>query len=154
MTYSLTISRTSLSLADLVVPSTGYEMGEGTFGPGGVTWNLGYAGSRFVDGDALVDARKANSNLAGVLRVVADEGSDPTVLQSREAVLVTALSQFAYTVTFTQTVGATSVTYSWSCQPANVSPSGGAFLDYHRNMLIQEFDVTIPRSAVPVSGPI
>ena len=145
MTSTLSISRASLSLSALVLPSSGFELGE-DFSPGGVQWARATAESRFVDGGAVTAARRQMTSLGGTLRAV---GTTPTSLQSNESVLLAALSQFAYTVTWSE-VGSTTATYTWTCQPADVAQVG--FVDYLRGMYVQEFAVTIPRQPVPVAG--
>ena len=146
MTSTLSIDRTSLSLSALVIPSTGFELGE-DFSPGGVQQQRALAESRFVDGAALTAVRRQMTQLAGTLRAV---GTTPTGLQANEAVLLAALGQFSFMVTWSE-VGATTATYTWTCQPADVETKAG-FVDYLRGMFVQEFAVTIPRQPTPVAG--
>lgn len=142
MTASLSIDRTSLALGALVVPATGYELGE-DFAPGGMVWARTFAASRFVDDAALTSARRETTSLAGTIRVV---GTSAAVLQTREAALRAALSQFSYTITWAE--GAT--VYTWSCWPADMVPS--ALVAEQRDVFVQEFAVAVPRASVPVAG--
>ena len=147
MSSTLTIDRTELALSALVVPTSGsFELGE-DFSPGGVRWQRALASSRFVDGGALTAVRRDMTQIGGTIRAV---GTTPTTLQANESVLLAALAQFSYTVTW-QEVGATTATYTWTAMPADVEPRGG-FVDYLRGMFVQEFAVTIPRQPVPVAG--
>ena len=144
MTSTLSIDRTSLSLSPLVVPSTGFELG--AFDPGGVQWQRAFAESRFVNDSALISARRSSTQLTGTIRTL---GSSPGSLQTLEAALVAALSQFTYAVTWTET-GTANAVYTWTCWPADIDTPGFSAPD--RGLWVQEFQVTIPRKSVPAAG--
>lgn len=144
MTSTLSIDRTSLSLGALVIPSSGYELG--AFDPGGVQWQRAFAESRFVNDGTLVAARRASTQLTGTIRTL---GTSPSTLQTLEAALVAALSQFTYAVTWTET-GTADAVYTWTCWPADVATPG--FSAPERGLWVQEFQVTIPRKSVPAAG--
>lgn len=145
MTTTLTIDRTSLSLSALVVPSSGFELG--AFNPGTVTWQRAFAESRFVHDGALIAARRQSTQATATLRAT---GASPSALQANEALLVAALSQFNYTVSWSES-GSPAATYTWNCWPADITPGDG-FQSEFRDLWVQEFQVTIPRKSVPVAG--
>lgn len=146
MTTSLSIDRTSLSLGALVVPSSGFELG--TFAPGGMAWQRTFAESRFVNDASLVSARRITTTATGTIRAT---GSSPSTLQTNEAALIAALSQFTYTVTWTET-GSPNAVYTWACWPADVTPDGDQFKSEDRGLFVQAFQVSIPRKSVPTAG--
>jgi hypothetical protein len=154
--FTLTIDRTSLSLSSLVIgadPADGYVL-DPNFGPGRRQWDRVTAESPWVHGRAVTSSRMLVSEMVGTIYVISLEQSAAT-LGSRVDALVDTLSQLSYTVTFTHTEGVTSQAWSWTCEPADIDPGdNGVFVDYQLAALCQPFTVHIPRSPIPLAGPI
>jgi hypothetical protein len=155
-TLVLAIDRTSLSLGTLSIaadPSSGYILE--TFGPGRRQWDRATAESPWVHGRALTGSRMLQGELTGVVCVYADAAASAATLGTRLDALVDALSQFSYTVTFTHTEGVTSQAWTWTCEPADLDiGDAGLFADDDLAALIQPVAFRIPRSPIPLAGPI
>lgn len=99
---SVTIDRSSLSAADLVVDTEGfgvYTVDAGGLGRVGITWRNTFASaSPFVHGQLRTTAVKEESTLPLLIRVGAGTTGD---LRDAVHTLEAALSQFVYQITLT-----------------------------------------------------
>ena len=121
MNLSLTISRTSLSLADLVIgndPTTGFWLPEDGLEEPDQTWRLTYMPDHpDVHGKQLLSAVMEHSAIPATIYTKA---ADVATLGAQKAALSEALGQFSYTVT----LNLDGVTYSYSADPCG--PRWGA----------------------------
>jgi len=139
---SLTIDRTALSLAPLVIPGTPttdnpFWIPKGGIGRPDFTMRLGYApDSRWVPGKVLLDAVLEASSLP--VTVWIDRVANLAELQTSRRELEAAFSQFTYTVTVT--VGGQ--VESWQADPT--WPAWGSLRHELVDELVDRADLVIP----------
>lgn len=158
MSATLTVSRTNLSLSDLVLgvdPNTGFTL-DPQLSIGSVTWRKTIADrTANVAGRQMIDYTREECIAAGSVTCY---GSTETDLQSKIATLITALTQIDATAgfqPFTMTYTHGTATYSWTCtEPADVTPTTGSLDDAEMAVFIQSFRFEIQRDPVALSGPI
>lgn len=120
----LTITRTELSLADLVIgPANGYSIIKEGVGPGQQSWRKLTTSSPWIGGTQLIHAVKESPQMPVNIRVT---GTSHANLWSRMATLTNAFSQFEYDLIF-EIEG---VTFTWEkCQPADYSIGQSGAID-------------------------
>jgi hypothetical protein len=119
-TLALTVGRTMLGLGALSLPSSSLDFGH--ISEGGRQWDKQFATSPFVHGRTLTSARIEPSTLSFPVYAMLAPGASVASLDSATSTLVEALSQFAYTLSLTATDAAGSLTYTWACEPADITP--------------------------------
>lgn len=145
MSTTLTISRTLLSLSNLVLPT-----GVIDFMPvehGGRHWDRTYAQSPWVHGRTLTGARMQPSSIAVEFFIDTTYSSSQATHATALDALIDALSQFTYTIT--QVVG--NQTDQWTCEPAEIDPGvvpHTRALQWRRQLV----KAVVPVSPVPVQG--
>lgn len=136
------IGTTSLSLTF----ANGYDI-DG-IGPGAKSFRRNTVQSPYVPGRFITDI------VADYQTAVLDVwvgGSSGSQLQTRVGTLLTAFEQFTYTLQ----VVIDGATYSWTCEPADSAVGqAGAFEEWDLGAFGQEVHLTIPRSPIPVAGPL
>lgn len=145
------VSRTLLGMGALAIGSSAssvYQAGE--LLPDGVAWDRITAQSVFAHGRTLRAARKVTSSLSGQIVVVTPLDSDPSVHEGNVSALVEALSQFAYTVTLIVTDDGNSQSWTYACEPADVSPEES--INVYGAYRLTTVNVSIPHHPVPDSG--
>lgn len=151
MSATLTITRTSLALADLVVPS--YEADGVTpvysldprFAPGSQETSPIWVQSPFT---APIQVGEVPQPSVQQIPIHA-YGADEPQLWSRMTDLVTAFRQLSYQITYAHGTYST----TWKCGPASYGPGDGeAFADDELASLMQAVVFTVPRQYTPVSG--
>lgn len=95
-TFSVTLTRTDLSLADLEINEDPYQIQ--TIDPGGMTNNRVGVRSAFVEGEAYVHETFDNPDMQVVVWVT---GADIATLKTNLTTLADALSQRQFVVTMT-----------------------------------------------------
>lgn len=143
------VTRTELGMPDLDLRSdvANFELLRDGWGPGSITWDRKKVTSPFVHGDFMVSARKEQMEAPLGFRVV---GADRNTTLTRCGVLMDAFSQSDYLVTF-EIEG---VTFSWSCQPADMVFGDSGYLQpFHLRAFKQEVHLSVPRYPIPVVGP-
>lgn len=146
MTFTMTISREELVLADLVLPQEWCEFGPVNFG--GLIEQRTTASSPFVQGRLLVASTTETPNLRGEIYVL---GLDPADLEDRVDTIRAALRQRRFQLSVTHTDG-TSRTDSWLCERADFE-EGSAGADPAASLFYQVLTYSIPRSPLATSGP-
>lgn len=120
-TASITITRTALSLADLVINDTSatYRLTPDGLGDPGMTWRLtSMPDSADVHGTEYIAAVLEQSSLPLKVLVM---GADAAAVRTARNALTAALSQFDYSITVTVDGQA----QTWDCSPASWSLADG-----------------------------
>lgn len=148
LTITGSVTRTELALADLALNDDTYKIIRGSWGPGEVVWRRQAVSSPYVDGSFLVNATRDQVTTPLGIRVT---GSSRTDCMNKVGTLCRAFEQFSYELTIT--VDGTDFTYT--CDPADYSwGEGGALQTFHIKAYKQEVNFMIPRSPIPVAGPV
>lgn len=138
------ITRPELGLADLVISSGAYRIvSEGAdFGP--VTWRKQEATSIFMHGSIPVYQVKSGTVINLGVRVL---GSSQSQLAANIDTLIKAVSQWTYNLS----LSLEGTSYTWTCYSADyaVGGSGERF-----NLLDVDVRLVIPRSPIPIAGPV
>ena len=144
MNFTASIDRTSLSLSALAITSDPFALAaEGVdFGP--VQYRRQVATSQFVHGGIPTSMVKDLTELGMTVRV---KGSTQAVLQTNIDTLIDAVSQWTYTITFSYS----STVYTWTCWAADYAVGA---TDDRFDLLDVEVSLVIPRSPIPVAGPV
>lgn len=148
----MTVSRTSLSSTlgplELWNPGT-YVIPDGTFGPGEQTHRRLTVSSPWVRG-RFATSIVADAQIAPLQVLV--QSPTEVELDQRIAHLIDAMTQFTYTITFTQYGLGTN---SWVCEQADYAVGPGGVID-NFGLLFFEQPVTfsVPRSPVNAFGRI
>lgn len=161
MAATLTIDRSNLALADLVVgadAATGYTLDPG-LSIGSVTWRKHVEQEANVAGRQLIDYVRDVSAVSGSITC---HGTSEADLQAKLSALITALTQVDATLgfqTFTMTYTHGAAVYQWTCtEPADCTIGGegssGALNDMEMAQYLQPLGFTIVRDPIPLSGPI
>lgn len=112
---------------------------------GTVQWNRITADSPFSSGRVLVQAVKGTPTLNMRVDVT---GADLATVQADVSTLLAAVWQTAYQVSLTLDTGAT---YTWNCEPADATV--GVTYSHVLGRMCPVV-LSIPRSPIPVAGPI
>lgn len=148
MAVSGHITRTVLSLADLPICTTTYDVmydDANGLDIGTVTWRRLTAESPFVAGRVLTQAVKDTALMSWRVDVT---GADLATVQGNVGTLLAAVWQATYQVSLTLDTGAT---YTWNCEPADASVG---FTHGHVLGKVCPVILSIPRDPTPVAGPI
>jgi hypothetical protein len=139
-TLTITVSRTSLSLPDLVFSGSldGTTLGIVGYQPPSLLWRRNYMpDSADNHGSELISAAYQQAILGWDW--VRDGGATETQVQASRDEVAEALAQFAYTVT-TQVSGAPAEV--WSAEPGDQVPSARTYVDLvHANPV---YAITLP----------
>lgn len=146
MSVQASVTRTLLSLSDLTLAGSTFNVAEKpVFDSGHVTWRRENVTSPFVSGDFEVGAVPDKAAITMAVRVTS---TSDAALSSALGTLLAAFTQKTFTLT--ATIGAAS--YSWACRRADYGPvTFDQTLRGHRTAMVP---LSIPRSPVPVSGPV
>lgn len=158
MAATLTIDRTNLTLAALVVgtdTTTGYTL-DPALKLGDITWRKRTEESANVAGRQLIDYVRESTEASGSITVY---GSTETDLQTKLGALITALTQVDATLgfqSFTMTYAHGAATYQWTCtEPADCTiGTAGAADDMELANFMQAVSWTVVRDPIPLQGPI
>lgn len=136
LVITLSIDRTGLSLADLVITDdTGDFVLMPGFTVGGQSPENTYAESSWLDGGLLTGTRLALTAVDGIVRVA---GTDAAGMLANIEELTAAVQQFSFTAATIE--GASTTTYD--CSPASVRRLFNRFeMRQHRDLVA----ITIPR---------
>lgn len=141
------VTRTTLGLAPLQLDVDGVTHIV-SITEGGVTWRRTVAEGKYQRGRALLSAVRDTTTDVLVIRVYGPTGTD---LENRVRSLITAFSQFTYTVTLTLN----GVTRTIDCEPADIETVGD---DTRRKTLryghMRELQISIPRDPQLIEGAI
>lgn len=141
------VSRASLGLGPLTLEADGLRHIVSVT-EGGVTWRRTVAEGKYQRGRALLAAVRDTTTDVLVIRVY---GPTATDLENRVRNLITAFSQFTYTVTLT----INGVTRTIDCEPADIDTVGD---DTRRKTLryghMRELQISIPRDPQLIEGAI
>lgn len=158
MSATLTIDRSNLSLADLVI---GADVTSGfTLDPalkiGDVTWRKRVEESNNVAGRQMTDYTRDTTEVVGSITCHGDDEED---LQDRLAEIIAALTQVDDTAgfqSFTMTYTHGAAVYRWKCtEPADCVPgASGQIEDAEMAAFMQPVGFTIVRNPIPLDGPI
>lgn len=147
-TAQVTISRTSLSLSDLVITGTGtgpYSLTAAGLGRPGRTVRATFAdASAHSEGQLMTQAVRDITSLPVEVIV---QGSSSADLASLLDALDSALFQFRYTTTVT--IDGADVT--WPSLPTSFDIVGGSVLYSRRSEFLEVVSFTIPVQPTPVS---
>lgn len=159
MAATLTIDRTNLSLAALVIgsdTSTGYTL-DPSIKLGDVIWRKHTEQAPNVAGRQLIDYVRDATEAAGSITV---HGTSETDLQTKLGALITALTQVDAAngfASFTMTYTHGSAVYQWTCtEPADCIPgtATGTVDDMEMAAFMQSVQWTVVRDPIPLQGPI
>lgn len=152
ITMQVTITRTLLSLSDLVLANSSaadvYQFGELT--GAGLQWERSTATSPWVHGRRLRSARKSSAEITGEFYVVSALSDTPTTHDTRLDTMLDALSQFTWTLSIQSTNGSNTRLWQYTCEPADVTPGESKMID--ATWRWTTLQVTIPHSPLPSSG--
>ena len=146
-----TITRTLLGLSNLSIGAGADDTWQaGQLTPSGREWDRVTTSSPFFHGRVLRAATMRTATLSGEIIVRTPITDDPSVLETRVADLVEALSQFTYVFTVVVTDGANSQSWAYACEPADVVPTT-SINAYARHRFVT-CRVTIPHRPIPNAG--
>ena len=149
MALDVEITRTELpgSLPNLELNAGDFKWSSTDSDGGGVVWDRERAGSKYVDGETLVNRKKAL--VLQPARVIVT-GANNTDLRTNLDDLIDAFSQFSFQITIDPDNADAGVTsWTWQCECADYSTG---LLRLERNRLITDVTLSIPRMPDPVSG--
>lgn len=164
MAATLTIDRSNLGLADLVIgtnDATGFTL-DPSFSMGTVSWRKATSEAPNVPGRTMGDYTRDTMVTTGSIKCYGlDTDTDPTVgLQSRISEVITALTQVDPTEgfrPFTMTYTHGTAVYKWTCtEPGDCSPGddGGVLSDMEMADNFQSIHFANVRDPIPLEGPI
>lgn len=141
-------------MADLTVSvqAAGLQLSQpGTYevvsiGPGGRSWRRHTVEGRYQHGRKLVGAVMETGAAILVVRVY---GNSWASVNARATAMIEAFSNRSYTLKVT----INGMTHEWLCEPADISLVGGdVWQKFHAMSNMQEYQIMVPRSPVPLSG--
>lgn len=157
MGATLTIDRTNLSLAALVIgtdTSIGYTL-DPSLKLGDVIWRKHTEESQNVAGRQLIDYVRESTEAVGSITI---HGTSETDLQTKLGALITALTQVDATLgfqPFTMTYTHGAATYQWTCtEPADCTLGAATVDDMEMANFLQAVTWTVVRDPIPLAGPI
>lgn len=138
------IGTTSLSLTS----ANGYVVRSDGIAPGAKSMRRNTVTSPYVPGRFITDL-VADFQTAELDVLV--QGTSAADLRTKIGALLTAAEQYAYTLQ----VVIDGQTYSWMCEPADSTVGdSGAFVEADMDLFQQVVHLSIPRSPIPVAGPL
>ena len=140
MTWAPYITRAELGLGNLSLNDASYKMDHPNEGwLESIQWEKHVVTSPFYDGDFLVNAVKKQSSITPRILVF---GSSEADVSSKVNTLITAFSQFSYTVVYVKDT----LEITFQCQPAD-------YLADFRWLLYEENKYVMPVSLVCPANP-
>lgn len=135
----------SVQVANLQLSQPGvYEVV--SVGPGGRSWRRHTVEGRYQHGRALIGSVMDTTTAVLVVRVY---GATWAQVNTRTTAMIKAFSNRTYPLKVT----INGVTHEWVCEPADIALVGGdSWQKFHTMAGMQEYQIMVPRSPVPLSG--